>query len=98
VTETDLKVMFRKWLTEQGAYFFSPVQTGYGKRTVDDLICFRGQFIAAEAKKPGKYKSPLAGCTGIQKNTLKEVAAAGGLAFAYDDFETAKSLLKVLLP
>jgi hypothetical protein len=93
MNETDLKVLFRDWLTEQGAYFFSPVQTGFGKRTVDDLICFRGRFIAAEAKRPGKYKDPWNGCTGIQRAVLNEVGRAGGVPFAYDDLETAKRIV-----
>ena len=96
MTETDLKSMFRDWLKEQGAYFFSPVQTGYGKRSVDDLICFRGRFIAAEAKRPGKYKDPWQGCTGIQKICLHDVSSAGGTAFAYDDFETAVRIVSRL--
>ena len=93
MNETYLKLLFRDWLKEQGAYFFSPVQTGFGKRTADDLICFRGRFIAAEAKRPGKYKDPWAGCTGIQKIVLNEVSSAGGVAFAYDDLETAQRIV-----
>ena len=92
--ETKLKQQFRAWLLEQGAYIFSPVQTGFGKRTVDDLICLRGVFIAAEAKAPGKYADPFAGCTALQKEAIRDVNAAGGFGFAYDDLEKAKQLIR----
>ena len=35
-------------------YFFMPVQAGYGKKTLDFLICHYGEFIAIETKAPGK--------------------------------------------
>ena len=50
--EGRVKADIKKWLKEQGAYFFMPVQTGYGAATLDFLCCFHGQFVAIEAKAP----------------------------------------------
>ena len=53
--EGALKADCRKWLRSRGAYVFSPVQTGYGVSTLDDLVCWEGKFIAVEYKvKPNK--------------------------------------------
>jgi len=60
-------------------YKFMPVPTGYGKRTVDYLLCVLGQFAAIEAKKPGGKP------TGKQADTLEAVVKAGGIAFVIDD-------------
>ena len=66
-------------LEAMGAYVFKPVQMGYGKRTVDLLVCWRGQFIGIEVKRPGKAPTPL------QEETLEQVRAAGGIAFWVDN-------------
>lgn len=44
------KLKVKKWLTEIGAYWFMPVQTGYGKKSLDFLCCFGGRFFAVETK------------------------------------------------
>jgi hypothetical protein len=62
-------------------YDFWPVQTGYGKRTLDILICAGGWFVAIEAKKDAKTD-----LTDLQKETRRQIEAAHGLVFAvYDD-------------
>lgn len=48
--EGERKLAVKKWLTAIGAYWFMPVQTGYGKKTLDFLCCYRGFFFAVETK------------------------------------------------
>lgn len=48
--EGEHKLAVKKWLTAIGAYWFMPVQTGYGKKTLDFLCCYRGFFFAIETK------------------------------------------------
>jgi len=52
--EGKVKAKVRELLGQYGVYVFSPVQTGYGARTLDLLCCHRGQFFAVELKAPGK--------------------------------------------
>lgn len=91
--EGKLKTDFRSWMESIGAYRVTIVPTGYGKGYVDDFFCLKGRFIAAEGKRPGKYKTPWNGCTPLQKRCLQDVNTAGGFAFAYDNLEVAKKLI-----
>lgn len=71
-------------------YVYMPVPSGYGKTTVDYLICFKGLFIAIEAKKPrGKP-------TARQHLTLEDVRAADGVTFVVNDDESL-GVLKLFL-
>jgi Holliday junction resolvase len=76
-----------------GAYAFMPVQTGYGKRTVDILACVNGRFVAIEAKRKDGGKA-----TALQKRTIAEVRAAGGIgleeARAWAEVEEALCAVK----
>lgn len=56
-------------------YFFSPVQMGMGKRTVDRLCCIDGKFVAIELKAPGAKP------TTLQEHCLRDIERAGGVAF-----------------
>ena len=56
-------------------YYFMPVQSGLGKRTLDYLCCYRGHFIAIETKAPSKW------LTGIQETTKRQMEAAGATVF-----------------
>jgi hypothetical protein len=60
-------------------YYFMPVQAGYGKRTVDFLVCYEGNFLAIEAKRRGAKPRK------IQLAILDEIRKAGGLTFVIDD-------------
>lgn len=92
--ETKLKKEFRAFMESIGAYRVTIVPTGYGKGYIDDFFCLKGRFIAAEGKAPHKYKTPWDGCTVPQRTCLQDVNAAGGFAFAYDDLETAKMIIR----
>jgi hypothetical protein len=59
-------------------YKFMPVQTGYGKKTLDYLLCINGKFVAIEAKAPGKTM------TALQNETACQIIEAGGTVFVVD--------------
>lgn len=63
-------------------YYYMPVPTGYGKRTVDYLLCVNGVFCAVEAKRPGAEP------TCRQQAVLDEVEKAGGKVFVVADDES----------
>jgi len=71
-------------------YYFMPVQMGYGRRTVDFLICFRGLFIAIEAKRRG------AGARKFQLRLLDQVRGAGGTARCIDWVQELRELLRFI--
>lgn len=65
-----------------------PVPSGFGRRTLDYLICFDGLFIGIEAKQPdGKT-------TALQDAVLAEIRAAGGTTFVVKNEEDVKVLEK----
>ena len=75
-------------------YKFMPVPSGYGPSSLDYIVCYRGQFIAIEAKAPGKQPTPR------QHAILHQIQAAGGHTFVIDgengDLEYLIKLLKRL--
>ena len=78
------KAEIKAWLKEQGAYVFSPVQTGYGKRTLDLLVCWQGLFVGIEVKAPGKT------VTKLQAQIVVDIQDAGGVAFWCDSLDACK--------
>jgi len=85
--EGRLKKEVRQFLINCNAYFFMPVQTGYGRTTVDFLCCIRGRFVAIETKAKGKTPTPL------QVLTLRQINAAGGFGIWTDNIEKLKDAL-----
>jgi len=67
-------------------YFFMAVPMGFGKRTVDYLLCVNGCFVAIEAKAPGEKP------TDKQAAVLQEVRDAGGTTFVVRDDESLAEL------
>lgn len=55
-----------------------PVPTGYGRRTIDCLGCYRGRFFGIEAKAPSKKP------TLNQTEELQDIDAAMGKTFVID--------------
>lgn len=82
--EGRVKNEIRKWLKEQGAYVFSPVQMGIGSRTLDLLVCWKGRFVAIEVKRPGKI------ATKLQAQIIVSIQDADGEAFCVDSLEACK--------
>lgn len=72
------------------AYVYMPVPGGYGKTTIDYLICFDGLFIGLEAKKPKGKPTPR------QDGVLEDIRAAGGTTFVIDSDEDVALLGKFL--
>lgn len=73
--EGRVKAKLKEWLRARHAYFFMPVQTGYGAATLDFLICLNGRFIAYETKRPGGHLTPR------QKLVAAQISAARGMVF-----------------
>lgn len=69
-------------------YRFSPVQTGYGKRTLDDLCCIKGRFVTIEYKRPGEKPRT------FQKLIGEEVQRAGGIYIYAISLEQMKHYLR----
>jgi Holliday junction resolvase len=88
--EGRVKDLIKIWLKEQGAYVFSPVQTGMGSRTLDLLVCWRGMFIAIEVKKPGAKP------TKLQYKIISDILTARGYAFSADSLAVVKRHLYCL--
>jgi hypothetical protein len=85
--ESKVKADVKAYLTSIGAYWFMPVQMGYGASTLDFLVCYRGRFVAVECKAKGKMP------TARQRLTIKQVERNDGLAFLVD----APGQLKVFM-
>jgi hypothetical protein len=68
-------------------YYFFPVQSGYGERLVDTYICFRGLFIAVEAKRPG------AKARKFQARIMDRIRDANGETLCIDKIDELKTLL-----
>jgi hypothetical protein len=75
-----LKDRIKKHLDSIGAYRYMPVPYGYGKQSLDFLICVHGKFLAVETKAPGKKP------TRRQELCISEIIHAGGVAFWCDSF------------
>jgi hypothetical protein len=73
--EYKVKEKLKDHLRKQGAYWFMPVQTGYGGVTLDFLACFVGEFHAYECKARGKKMTPR------QELVARQIKAAGGHVF-----------------
>lgn len=76
--EGKVKDKVKRLLKKHGAYFFMPVQTGYGASTLDILCCVSGVFVAVETKAPGKKP------TARQEVIISQIRSAGGFVFVID--------------
>ena len=79
--EAKLKEKIKAFLKAEGAYYFMPVQMGYGAPSVDFLACYRGKFIGIETKAPGKKPTPR------QTLTMQAMAEADATLWWGDDYE-----------
>ena len=60
-------------------YYYMPVQTGRGARTLDFIGCHKGEFFSIETKAPGKKP------TALQEYTARRMREAGGRVFVIDE-------------
>lgn len=76
--EGKIKKQVKELLVNYSHYHFMPVQSGYGRRTLDFLVCFNGLFVAIETKAPGEKLT-------VQQEKIKdEINAAGGVVIVVD--------------
>jgi len=75
MSEADVKKELKKYLKNIGAYWFMPVQMGYGASSIDFLVCYRGRFYGIETKRPGKLP------TARQGAIMNAIQTAGGKAW-----------------
>jgi hypothetical protein len=68
-------------------YYFMPVQQGFGKRTVDFLVCYKGMFLAIEAKRSGARAKK------FQADLLETIRDAHGHGMVTDDARDVEKLL-----
>lgn len=73
------------------AWVFMPVPYGFGKQSVDFLVCFRGWFLAIETKRP-KGEHP----TGRQVVTMTEIDRAHGLVILARDKKEVDAMARIL--
>ena len=76
--ENKVKAKVKDLLRDHGAYWFMPVQVGYGMPGLDFHCCHRGRALFIETKAPGKLPTPR------QYLTMEAVAEAGGKVFVID--------------
>jgi Holliday junction resolvase len=89
--EGKVKDKVKRLLKKYGAYYFMPVQSGYGAPTLDILACYRGIFVAIETKAPGKKP------TARQELTIKQIKEARGQVYVIDgDTSELEELLERL--
>lgn len=87
--EGRVKKKVKAHLDAIGAYYFMPVQTGYGKSTLDFLCCWRGLFFAIETKRGGKDLTPR------QKDVRDRIEAARGRVYRINQ-NNVESLSRLL--
>ena len=81
--EAEVKVALKKRLEDLGLYYFMPVQTGYGQRTLDFLVCGFSHFYGIETKAPGEVPTFQQDCVAAR------IIAAGGIVYVIDNVEAA---------
>lgn len=80
--EGKVKAAIAKWLKAHGAWYFMPVSNGMGRHGIPDFICcWRGKFLAIEAKAPGKRGNTSA----LQEREINAIRTASGWAVVVDD-------------
>ena len=86
--EGQLKTEIRHYLESIGA-FWSNVQGGFGSKPGDPdmVVCFKGLYVALEAKSPMGVLSP------IQKARRDEIRKAGGI---YEVVRTIEDVKKIM--
>jgi hypothetical protein len=71
-------------------YKFMPVPSGFGKSSLDYVLCVQGMFVAIEAKAPGKKP------TDRQDMIAAQIMRAGGKVFVVDGPDTLRPLIEYL--
>lgn len=78
--EAKVKRAIKEALNAYGAYHCMPPANGYGRSGIPDILaCYRGQFIAIEAKA-GKNTT-----TALQDLELDKIRSAGGISLVINE-------------
>ena len=75
IKESYVKMRVKKLLTQHGAHYFMPVQSGYGAAGLDFYCCHTGRFFSIETKRPGQHLTPR------QELIREAIEKAGGRVF-----------------
>ena len=88
--EGKVKDAIKKVLNENDIWYFMPAANGFGKVGVPDFICcWKGKFLAIEAKAKGKREYT----TANQNIRIEEIRSARGWALVVDDVEQLKEFI-----
>lgn len=89
--EAQLKSEIRHYLEGIGA-FWSNVQGGPGSKPGDPdiVVCFKGRYVALEAKSPVGVLSP------IQKARRDEIRKAGGIYEVVRTLDEVKRIMETI--
>lgn len=71
-------------------YYHMPVQTGYGKTSLDFIGCYNGLFFSIETKVEGKTPTPR------QRQTIEEMQGARGAVFVITGVSDALGFLALV--
>lgn len=77
--EKYVKEQVKKLLKKYKAYYFMPVQSGFGSSCLDFIGTHKGRGYAIETKRPGKKMTPR------QELVADEMRAAGTAVFLIGD-------------
>jgi hypothetical protein len=89
--EGRVKAAIKKYLVAKGAWFCCPATGGYGSSgTPDFLVCYKGRFIAIEAKRPGGKP------TTLQTDAINAINRCGGTAFVCDDVSALDNIFRAV--
>ena len=89
--EAQLKTEIRRYLESIGA-FWSNVQGGPGSKPGDPdmIVCFKGRYVALEAKSPTGLLSP------IQTARRNEIRDAGGIYEVVRTIDDVKKIMETI--
>lgn len=90
--EGKVKDKIKEVLDHFGAYYFMPVQVGYGKAGLDFHCCHKGRAFFIEAKAAKGVLSDR------QKAVIEEIRKAGGVVFVnygrLEDMDELRAFLR----
>lgn len=79
--EGRVKQRLKDYLKGIDAYWFMPVQGGYGAPALDFICCYKGHYFEVETKAGNKDMTPR------QKRIAERIEKAGGRAFLINEEE-----------
>ena len=88
--EKNLQTQIIKYLKSQGAVVDNVVGNEFQSNIADLLVCYKGQYIALEAKAPNGVLSK------GQRYRLIKVQKAGGIGEVIYSLEKVKNILKTI--